>query len=394
MSTLEMLWGTLAALLAVPVTTLLAQVMAAGRGYRPEADGATANRPPLAVLVPAHNEAAGIGPVVQCLVSQCGAGDRVLVVADNCDDDTAACATAAGAEVVVRHDPQRRGKGYALACGVDWLSRHSPPPVVVVVDADCWLAPGSLDALARDCLARSVPVQGLYLMNAPDGASVGQRLSAFAWRLRNQVRPRGGVRLGMPCQLMGSGMAFPWALLSQAPLASGNLVEDMQLGLDLAMAGQAPRFLESARIDSDFPRAGAAADRQRTRWEHGHMHTLLRQTGPLWRAAWRRRDLSVLGLWLDLSVPPLALLVLLLGLLMVGALALAVWLQVVWPVALASALFLGLMLAVGRAWRLAGTDLLSGADWAGLPAYVWRKLPLYARFFGRREQDWKRTDRN
>jgi hypothetical protein len=42
--------------------------------------------------------------------------------------------------------------------------------------------------------------------------------------------------------LMGTGMAFVWPQLAGAPLASGHLVEDMQLGLDLAAAGAPPRF--------------------------------------------------------------------------------------------------------------------------------------------------------
>lgn len=393
MSALTVAWAGLAALLVVPVGTLLAQVLAAGRRGSVGAPSAEPACPSLAVLVPAHNEAAGIEPVVRALTAQCRAGDRVLVVADNCNDDTAARAAAAGAVVVERREPGRRGKGYALAHGVEWLSRHAPPAVVVVVDADCLLAPGALQALARHCWAEAAPIQGLYLMNPPPAASAGQRLSAFAWRLRNQVRPRGGARLGMPCQLMGSGMAFPWELLSRAPLASGNLVEDMQLGLDLAMAGHAPRFLESARVDSEFPSAEAAAQCQRTRWEHGHLQTLLRQTGPLWRAAWRRRDPGVLGLWLDLAVPPLALLVVLLGLLQAGALALGLLGHGWWPLALGSALGLGLVLSIVRGWRLEGSDLLTTADWMGLPGYVWRKLPLYGRFLGRREQTWRRTDR-
>ena len=63
------------------------------------------------------------------------------MVADNCSDDTAEIARTAGVDVVVRHDPERRGKGYALEFGVRQL-RLNPPDV----DLEAWQA--SLDLVA------------------------------------------------------------------------------------------------------------------------------------------------------------------------------------------------------------------------------------------------------
>ena len=68
------------------------------------------------VVVPAHDEEAGIERTVRSLLALDWPAHRyrVLVVADNCSDRTAERARAAGAEVLVRDDPTRRGKGYAL----------------------------------------------------------------------------------------------------------------------------------------------------------------------------------------------------------------------------------------------------------------------------------------
>src|SRR5262249_28274109 len=147
---------------------------------------------------------------------QLAPGDRVLVVADNCADDTAAVAAAAGAEVVQRRDPMCRGKGYALDFGVRHLAQD-PPDVVIVVDADCAVAPGALARLASECSAGGRPVQALYLMHAPPGAGLRTRIAAFAWIVKNKVRPLGGQRAGWPCLLMGTGMAFGWMQLAGAP---------------------------------------------------------------------------------------------------------------------------------------------------------------------------------
>src|SRR4029077_10387036 len=78
------------------------------------------------VVVPAHDEALAIEGVVANLrkLDWPADGFRVLVVADNCTDTTAALARAAGAEVLERNDPTRRGKGYALAFAFHTSQAH------------------------------------------------------------------------------------------------------------------------------------------------------------------------------------------------------------------------------------------------------------------------------
>src|ERR1700760_1882154 len=165
------------------------------------------------VLIPAHNEGVGILPTIEDVQAQLGPNDRILVVADNCTDDTAAVVRATGAEVVVRADPARRGKGYALEFGVRHLS-VAPPDVVVIMDADCRLGENALRHLSDSAMTSGRPVQSLYLMLAPQSASQGSGLNIFAWRVKNWIRPLGLRLFGWPTQLFGAGMAFPYGLLS------------------------------------------------------------------------------------------------------------------------------------------------------------------------------------
>ncbi len=91
-----------AVVLLVPCCVLLVQVLAAVLPTRVDdlQTRPTASRAHVAVLVPAHDEAAGIGATLRAIQAQLAPGDRVLVVADNCSDDTAALARSADAEVV------------------------------------------------------------------------------------------------------------------------------------------------------------------------------------------------------------------------------------------------------------------------------------------------------
>ena len=162
--------------LLVPVAVLFFQLM---RGIGKDVSQTPPFQIPtrgfnIAILMPAHNEAKGVSVSVRSVLSELQSGDRMLVVADNCTDQTATVAHAAGAEVIERHDEHRRGKGYALDFGVRWLEK-SPPNVTIIIDADCIAHPGSIARLAADCLASGCPVQALYLMRSPAGSHLGVR---------------------------------------------------------------------------------------------------------------------------------------------------------------------------------------------------------------------------
>src|SRR5262249_25581012 len=147
-------------LFAVPAVVFLSEVLAAAclRGHQADNDSRDECPGRAAVLVPAHNEGRGLLCTVADINAQLRPGDRLVVVADNCTDDTAQIAAAAGSEVTIRNDRGRTGKGYAL----DWGLRHlgaDPPDVVVVIDADCRLASGTIDRLVATCVTTGRPAQ-------------------------------------------------------------------------------------------------------------------------------------------------------------------------------------------------------------------------------------------
>ncbi|HEU0077392.1 MAG TPA: glycosyltransferase, partial [Longimicrobiaceae bacterium] len=161
-----------------------------------------------------------------------------------------------------------------------------------------------VDALAAQVVETGMPAQAVYLLERPSRPGPKDLVSALAFMVKNLVRPSGLGRLGLPCLLTGTGMAFPWETIRAAKLASGNIVEDMQLGLDLALAGHAPLFCEQARVTGKLPEQSKAAVSQRTRWEHGHLQTLITQVPRLLTGAMRKRRFGALALALELAVPP------------------------------------------------------------------------------------------
>ncbi|MCU0242278.1 MAG: glycosyltransferase family 2 protein [Vicinamibacteria bacterium] len=103
----------------------------------------------VSVVIPAFNEQAGIGAVVENVLKQ-AAWREVLVIDDGSSDETAVVASAAGARVI-RH-PYNKGNGAAIKTGV----RAAQGEILLFMDAD-----GQHDA--QDALRLIDPI-GVYDM--------------------------------------------------------------------------------------------------------------------------------------------------------------------------------------------------------------------------------------
>lgn len=349
--------------------------------------------PRMTVIVPAHNEATGIQASVAHLKAELGPRDELVVVADNCTDDTAVLAREQGATVLERTDAIRRGKGFALTFARDWLSAN-PPDVVIVMDADCVVAEGSLRGLAEKSVRLGLPLQAVYLMNRPPAGGAKAGVSAFAFFVRNLIRPRGLARVSVPCLLTGTGMAFPWAAYRDAPATENFLAEDLLLGHELALRGTPPFLDESTVVLSELPTGDAASFRQRRRWEHGQLSVLRAVVPRLLRAGLLERRPSLLALAADGLVPPLALLVVLEGLTLVAASLLGLLTNFWAPTLIASIGFALLCVGVLLSWVCGGRRYLSSEELLEIPRYILWKLPLYSSFARKgAHREWERTDR-
>jgi len=345
-----------------------------------------------AVLIPAHNEEDVIAATLDSILPQLSLGDEVVVVADNCSDSTIEIAKKYDVTVLERIDKERRGKGYALDFALNYV-KGKDFDVILMVDADCILAPGCRDSLVEEALVASRPIQCLYLMHASTNTpSISQKVSEFAWIIKNKLRPLGLLRLGGPCHLMGTGMAFPAKMLDETELATGCIVEDMKLGLDLAVAGSPPKFLPSALVWSRFPESDSLGEGQKSRWIHGHIEMMLTYTPTLLKEFIKKRDINLLLICLELLIPPLILLLIV----NIGVLVLSLFLTIVSGsnVYLLSVLSMILMgLAVVLAWLIEGRKIVSIRELStGLLSRL-KNSSVYLKFFTDRRKEWNKTSR-
>lgn len=362
---------------------------------RVAAPGSSARKPFFDVIVPAHNEAAGIASTVSNLKRLDWPADRfrVVVIADNCTDETARVAREAGALVVERHDPLLRGKGYALAHIFRWSRAKQMAEAVVVVDADSQASPNLLESFAARIERGSHAMQAHYgVLNAE--VSWRTRLMAIALGAIHKLRSRARERLGLSCGIRGNGWCVTHKLLDQIPYQAYSLTEDVEFGADLGLAGYRVAYCDESHVNGEMVSTENAARSQRQRWEGGRFKLIRGKVPVLLRHAVTAGSRVSLDLALDLLILPLSYIVL--G--VVALLAVTLPLAIVNHSGLHLAL-LGVAMAdcvalaayVGRGWVLSGVGSRGFWDLLRVPGFILWKLVLMVS--GPKTTAWIRTRR-
>jgi len=367
----------------------------------------SANRPPrevsgpktrFEVVVPAHDEELGIATTVQNLlgVDYPAERRRVVVVADNCSDGTAASATAAGATVLERRDSERRGKGYALAYAFERALSEGRADAVVVVDADTQVTPNLLRAFDARLQAGARAIQAEYVV-ANREASWRTRLMHIGFTLFHDVRSRARERLEVSAGLRGNGMAFATSLLREVPHDAFSVVEDVEYGIRLGRAGYRVHYAGDARVFGEMVSSERASRSQRQRWEGGRLTLAKQHALALLAEGLRKRSLLLLDLAADLLVPPLTYVALSV---IVGVAASALWIALAhgrygawWAAAPWAAALAGFAIYVVRGVWLSRVGPRAILDLAWAPVYMAWKVVLALRSSSSSRGEWVRTAR-
>ncbi len=350
-----------------------------------------------AVVVPAHDEAGGIGTTVASIRSVVypSALFDAIVIADNCTDETAHRAMAAGAIVLERNEPGRRGKGQALRWGFDRLiDGDTRYDAVIVVDADSVVSPNYLEVMNWYLEHGARAIQSSDLAD-PENTSWNAQMTRIGFLLYNYVRPLGRNALGGSSGLRGNGMCFSTSMLREFPWNAYSVTEDLEYGLQLLLKGVSVTFAPEAVVYAVMPADPKNAEGQRARWEGGRFAVIRRYAIPLLGKA-ARGSLACLDAFFDLVVPALVTLI---GFVLLGSLltlVLAWW--GVRPAGVYSILWIGAA-GMGFTHLIAGLNIAS-ADRSlylallQLPRYAFWKLTVYARMPRRWSRNvWTRTTR-
>ena len=393
MSALDFLFVVPGAVLAVAALYLLVPAIVA-LFYRKQ-ERRSLGETDVVVLVPAHDEESTVAGCIRSLQGQEYPSEHleIVVIADNCTDETARVAAEAGAAVLVRDVPDARGKGRALAWAIDQLlARPHPPDAVVVMDADSTPDPRFLTEIVNRFEEGASAVQGESLLL--DDGSAAQALRSAAFLLVNRARPTGRSMLGLPAGLAGNGMLFGRTLLAEHPWTAFSSTEDVEYGLRLRAAGVNPVFARGAIVWSQAAPHGHAADVQQLRWEGGKLHLARTQIPRLVAQAFRDRRPGLLDAAAELAIPPLGYLAAASAALSASGVLLA-WLDGLsaWAVVPAAGALVAIPVYVLVGLIAAGAPASAYRALVHAPGFVVRKAFKAHRLARFRPDSWVRTER-
>jgi len=147
-------------------------------------------------------------------------------------------------------------------------------------------------------------------------------------------------------------------------------------------------------VDSPLPQQRVAARTQRTRWEHGHLRMILKQSPRLFGLAIKHRRIDLAWLALDLAVPPLAFLAM--SLVVFTIVAGVAWIAGLsaTPLVISATAFGSLGLAILLGWAAYCREQVPLVALLATPLYIAAKLPIYLAFLVKRQTQWVRTERD
>ena len=234
-----------------------------------------AGRWPLRVVIPAHNEAAVIGRLLDDLEEQTHENYSVWVIADRCSDRTVDLVSGRAAVDERRDGPD--GKGAALAWHLD---RHplEPGEALVVLDADNRIPTELLARFAGELEAGGSVLQAYLDVSNPD-ASALTTAAALSYWASNRMVQLARRNLGWSADLGGTGMCLTGEALTAVGGFGTSPTEDQELVARLVLAGYRVEWLHDVRIRDEKPASLGVAVRQRTRWAGGKQ-IVARRYGP------------------------------------------------------------------------------------------------------------------
>ncbi|MGW2768314.1 glycosyltransferase [Streptomyces sp. NPDC001275] len=240
-------------------------------------------RPRLAVLIPAHNEQDRVAAAIEGLWRQSRRPDLIVVVADNCTDDTAHIAVAHGAQVFHTQGNTHKKAG-ALNQAIAWVLPHlDDRDLLLVQDADTVLNPWFAET-ALATFNRKVGAVGGVFYGEEGGGLLGllQRMEfhRYAWELE---------RTGGKAQVLtGTGTMFRARVLREVRAArragvigGGNgyyslasLTEDDEMTKAVKTLGYRAMSPAGCAVTTEVMPTLGKLWHQRLRWQRGALENL------------------------------------------------------------------------------------------------------------------------
>lgn len=245
-----------------------------------------------ALIISAHNEEMVIANMVESLkiLDYPEEYYDIFVIADNCTDNTAEIARNAGAIVYERFNEEKRGKGHAL----EWMfaklyEMENQYDYISIFDADNLVSKNYLKAMNKQANRGYKVVQGYIDSKNPFDSWITSSYSFSFWCV-NRIFQLPRYRLGLCCQLSGTGFIIALDTLKKLGWGATCLTEDMEFTMKLALNNEKVAWAQDAVIYDEKPLTLKQSWRQRKRWMQGHTDVAIRFFTKLIKKAFKEKN--------------------------------------------------------------------------------------------------------
>ena len=267
-------------------------------------------------IIPAHNEEAVIGNLIESLKSQNYNKDLydIYVIADNCTDNTAKVSRKLGAIVYERFDETKKTKGYAL----DWflqqkIKEDAPYDAICIFDADNIVDKNFIKAMNKKLCQGEDVVQGYRDIKNPADNWITSGYALFYWT-NHRFYHLARYNLGLSPMLNGTGFMVNFNIIKENNgWKTLTLTEDIEFSLQRILKGKRLGWATDAIVYDEQPTGFKQSWSQRSRWTVGHMQCIKEYTGKLAEEAKENKSMITIdGLLYMLGSTPMFILTILL----------------------------------------------------------------------------------
>ena len=234
-------------------------------------------------IIPAHNEEAVIGNLVESLRNQEYPKELydIYVIADNCTDNTAKIAKEAGAIVYERFDSEKKTKGYAL----QWflaqkIKENADYDALFVFDSDNIVDKNFIKAMNKKLCQGEDVVQGYRDIKNPSDSWVTAGYAIFYWTM-HRFYHLARYNLGLSPLLNGTGFMVKFDVIKPDGWDTETLTEDIEFSLKRIIKGRKLGWATEAIVYDEQPVGFRQSWIQRTRWSVGHIQCIEKYTKEL-----------------------------------------------------------------------------------------------------------------
>ena len=244
-----------------------------------------------AVLIAARNEETVINHLIDSINTQTyDQGEvTVFVVADNCTDQTAACARKMGAIVYERFDQTKIGKGHAMEFLLNQMEKdYAPFDGYFVFDADNVLDQNYILEMNKT-LSDGYDIITSYRNSKNYGDNWISSGYAIWFLWESEFLNRGRMLLGTSCAVSGTGFFFSRRIIEKyGGWKFFLLTEDIQFTVDNVLSGEKIGYCRQAMLYDEQPVKFQQSFRQRMRWAKGFFQVFHRYGLDLFKGSLQR----------------------------------------------------------------------------------------------------------